>query len=180
MATSDIQAMQDGTPGTLGERVDALSGRVDTLGERVTRMETRMEYLATKEDVANIKVWVLVGRRERQPGGAGPADDLPQVLHPAMTGAGGAVGGVVAGPVAPVLAAGGGRSVGPGETVALSDRERITALETRMEYLATKEDIAELKAEIVGIKVWVLVGVVSGSLAALGLLMTYHRFFILP
>lgn len=58
--------------------------------------------------------------------------------------------------------------------------ERVAALEARGEYLATKEDIAELKAEIVGIKVWVLVGVVSGSLAALGLLMTYHRFFILP
>lgn len=58
--------------------------------------------------------------------------------------------------------------------------ERVAALEARGEYLATKEDIAELKTEIVGIKVWVLWGVLSGSLAALGLLMTYHRFFILP
>ena len=101
-----------------------------------------------------------------------------------MTGGGGAVGGVVAGPVAPVLAAGGageGGPGGPGTAAALSDRERITALETRMEYLATKEDLANLEArlrvEIAGVKVWVLGAVFGGNATLFGMLVLFYRLF---
>lgn len=102
-----------------------------------------------------------------------------------MTGAGGAVGGVAAGYAVPVLAAGSetaGGAGGDGKTAPLSDRERIAVLETRMEYLATKEDLVNLEArlrlEIAGIKVWVLGAVFGGNATLFGMLVLFYRLFV--
>ena len=56
----------------------------------------------------------------------------------------------------PAVAAGSSGGSGGGRTV----EERLSALETRMEYLATKEDIQKLKT-------WVLGGVVAAMVLGL-------------
>ena len=149
MATSDIQAMQDGTPGTLGERVAAL--------------EARGEYLATKEDIAELKteiVGIKVLSAERGSGRQRHPVRLAGALLQAMKDEGVEMAGLAerradpAQPSPPVRAvqaapsAGNGGPGGPGKTAALSERERITALETAWQYLATKEDLAQTEASL--------------------------------
>lgn len=48
---------------------------------------------------------------------------------------------------------------------------RLAALETRVEYLATKEDIQK-------IKVWVLSGAIGGIVAAVSLSIAILKFFV--
>ena len=48
--------------------------------------------------------------------------------------------------------------------------DRVTALETHLQYLAKKEDIKDLK-------IWILAGVVGGMALAVGLAMTFLKLF---
>lgn len=45
-------------PGGGGDGVDA---RLRAVEERLARLETRMDYMATKEDIQKLKIWVLGG-----------------------------------------------------------------------------------------------------------------------
>ena len=65
--------------------------------------------------------------------------------------------------------ASGGDGGGPDARLAAVE-SRLAALETRVEYLATKEDIQK-------IKVWVLGGVLGGSVMAAGLTVAVIRLF---
>lgn len=103
-------------------------------------------------------------------------------------------------PVRPVQAAPAAGKGGPGKGAALSERERITALETAWQYLATKEDlantegrlraamaedkaelkkdIADVRAEIAGLKLWMLGAVFGGNATLLGLAALLYRLFV--
>lgn len=45
-------------PGGGGDGVDA---RLRAVEDRLVRLETRMEYMATKEDLQKLKIWILGG-----------------------------------------------------------------------------------------------------------------------
>ena len=107
-------------------------------------------------------------------------------------------------PVQAAPSAGNGGQASPGKTAALSEKERITALETAWQYLATKEDLAnteaslrvelvnlearlraamaedkaELKADIANLKLWMLGAVFGGNATLLGLAALLYRLFV--
>ena len=118
-------------------------------------------------------------------------------------------------PVRPVQAAPAAGKGGPGKGAALSERERITALETAWQYLATKEDLAntegrllaamaedghgrgqggaeggaediaevkedlaKVRLEIAGLKLWMLGAVFGGNATLLGLAALLYRLFV--
>lgn len=49
---------EGGPGGGGGGGVDA---RLRAVEDRLTRLETRMDYMATKEDIQKLKIWVLIG-----------------------------------------------------------------------------------------------------------------------
>ena len=59
--------------------------------------------------------------------------------------------------------------IGRGENGSNYER-RVTRLETHLKYLATKEDIQKLK-------VWWLIGIISGMAVAVGMAMTFLKLF---
>lgn len=53
-----FQPNPNAEPGGGGDGVDA---RLRAVEDRLARLETRMEYMATKEDIQKLKIWVLSG-----------------------------------------------------------------------------------------------------------------------
>lgn len=56
MTTHDVPKDESGGGG--GDGVDA---RLRGVEERLARLENRMDYMATKEDVQTLKIWILGG-----------------------------------------------------------------------------------------------------------------------
>lgn len=56
MTTHAVPKNEPGGGG--GDGVDA---RLRAVEERLARLETRMEYMATKEDIQKLRIWVLGG-----------------------------------------------------------------------------------------------------------------------
>lgn len=58
MTTHAVPKDEPGGGAGGGAGVDALLRAVE---ERLARLETRMDYMATKEDIENLKIWILGG-----------------------------------------------------------------------------------------------------------------------
>ena len=43
----------------MSRRHDGVDARLRAVEDRLARLETRMEYMATKEDIQKLKIWVL-------------------------------------------------------------------------------------------------------------------------
>lgn len=52
-----FQSNQKAGPG--GGGGDGVDARLRAVEERLVRLETRMDYMATKEDLKDLKIWVL-------------------------------------------------------------------------------------------------------------------------
>lgn len=50
-----------GNAGPGGGGGDGVDARLRAVEDRLARLETRMEYMATKEDIQKLKIWVLGG-----------------------------------------------------------------------------------------------------------------------
>ncbi len=79
-----------------------------------------------------------------------------------------AVGNPQSEPAASASSGGGGGS---------NVEQRLARLETRIEYLATKEDVQKLETRVEQVKVWVLAGVIGGMAVAAGLTVAILRLF---
>ena len=58
---SDFPSKQPPVPSSASGGDDGGSGRLAAVESRLAALETHVKYLATKEDIQKIKVWVLAG-----------------------------------------------------------------------------------------------------------------------